>query len=105
MVNEKVYSVSELCEELHISNWTLIHWYDLQQLQMKEGLIDKPYLPEPLRLSDQRGKPRRWTESMVEALRQYQKNIVVGRNGIYGAYSNPNHKNTKKYQKTFDKTV
>lgn len=103
MVDEKMYSVNEICAELNISIFTLSHWYDLQQAQIKEGLIDKPYLPEPLRLSDQRGKPRRWTESMVEELRKYQSNIVVGRNGIYGAYSNPNHKNTRKYQKTFDK--
>ena len=102
MSENKTYSQTELCEELNISTHTLTHWYSLEAVQLKEGLITEKYLPEPIRISDRRGKPRVWTQEMVDALRTYQSKIVTGRNGIYGAYSNPNHKNTRKYQKMVD---
>jgi len=103
MVNEKMYSATDVCAELNISRFTLTHWYDLQSNLLRDGMITEKYLPEPVRLTNERGKPRRWTQEMVDALRKYQENIVVGRNGIYGMYTNPNHLSTRKYQKHVDK--
>ena len=98
MSNEKKYSVTQICEELNISVFTLRHWYDLQTKQIKDGLIEKPYLPEPNRDLTMKGRPRYWTKSQLNELKKYQSSITYGRNGIYGVYSNPNHKETKKYK-------
>ena len=35
-------------------------------------------------------------------LKEFKKNIVVGRNGVYGMYSNPLYKETKKYKKSIE---
>lgn len=99
MTNTKKYNIHEICEYLNISSWTLLHWYDLEKKQLKDGLIDKPYLPVPERLTNVKGRPKMWTQEMADALKEYQSNIIMGRNGIYGVYSNPNHYTTRKYQK------
>ena len=98
MKNEKKYSVNEICELLNISAFTLRHWYDLQTKQIKDGLIEKEYLPTPERDMTMKGRPRYWTEKQLRELKDYQASITYGRNGIYGVYSNPNHKETKKYK-------
>ena len=98
MSNEKMYTADEICAELNISSFTLQHWYNLQSVQIKDGLITEKYLPEPIRVQTMRGKPRRWTEEMLNELRKYKEGIVIGRNGIYGIYTNPNYKETKKYK-------
>ena len=103
MKNEKTYNIHEICEYLNISSWTLLHWYDLEKKQLKDGLITEKYLPIPIRQTNVKGRPKLWTQKMADQLKAYQSNIITGRNGIYGAYSNPNHKTTRKYQKTFDK--
>lgn len=102
MSNEKKYRVYELCEALGISFYTLSNWYRYQSKRLEAGEVTEKYLPEPIRLEDIKGKPRIWTETMLEELREYQKNIVTGRNGIYGKYSNPLYYNTKKYKKTIE---
>lgn len=98
MKKEKLYNLHEICEYLKISSWTLLHWYDLQKKQIKDGLITEEYLPQPIRLQDVKGRPKMWTQTMADKLQKYQSNIIMGRNGIYGAYSNPNHKSTRKYK-------
>lgn len=98
MKNEKKYSVNEICEALNISTFTLRHWYDLQMKQIKDGLIEKEYLPSPERDVTMKGRPRYWTDKQLKQLKEYQSSITYGRNGIYGVYSNPNHKETKKYK-------
>lgn len=98
MVNEKLYSATEICEELKISIWTLSNWYTWERKQLADKIVAQRYLPQPVRLNNQKGKPRRWSAEMLEQLRVYQKSIVTGRLGSYGAYSNPYHKETKKYK-------
>ena len=85
-----------------MSWFTLTHWYDLQTKLLRDGMITETYLPEPIRLTQERGKPRRWTQTMLDALREYQKNIVVGRNGIYGMYTNPDHLSAKMRKNSVD---
>lgn len=102
MSKQKEYRVYELCNELGISFYTLSNWYRYQTKQLQEGVITERYLPEPIRLEDIKGKPRVWTEKMVSELREYQKNIVTGRNGVYGKYSNPLYYDTKKYKKSIE---
>lgn len=98
----KKYRANDVCEALNISNHTLRHWYLLERKQIVAGLIKDNYLPQPLIDSTMRGKPRIWTCEMVNELRHYKENIVLGRNGIYGAYSNPNHFSTNKYKKSVE---
>lgn len=99
MKSEKTYNIYELCEYLNVSSWTLLHWYNLEKKQLKDGLITECYLPQPLRLEKVKGRPKSWTQEMADKLKEYQSSIVMGRNGIYGVYSNPDHYTTKKYQK------
>lgn len=100
MVNEKLYKANEICEKLKITNWTLRNWYSWEKKRIENGIVDKPYLPKPEILTNAKGKPRVWTKEQFEELKNYQKNIVTGRNGIYGIYSNPAYKETKKYKKS-----
>lgn len=94
----KLYNVEELSKELNVSIYTVRFWYECQSKQLRDGAIDKPYLPEPQRIQG-KGRPRIWTEEQMNALKKYQEGIVKGRNGIYGAYTNPDHFNTRKYKK------
>lgn len=100
MNNEKMYSANDVCKALKITNYTLSNWYRWERKRVSEGC--EPYLPQPQKLEHTKGSPRLWTKEMVEELRLYQKNIVSGRNGIYGVYSNPYHKETKKYKKSLE---
>lgn len=102
MVETKMYSANEVCTKLKISSWTLANWYRWERKQIDNGNVEGPYLPEPIRLEHVKGKPRRWTGEMVKELKDYKKNIVTGRNGIYGVYSNPYYKNTQKYKKSIE---
>ncbi len=99
---EKLYTENELCEILNISSWTLKTWYLWESRDIRNGLPS--YLPKPIKLTNRRGKPKRWTESMVNELKDYQGSIVKGRNGVHGAYSNPVHFETKKYKKSIENT-
>lgn len=99
MKNEKMYSADEICKELNITIYTLGNWYRWEKRLIKEGL-EEPYLPQPIKIEHTKGKPRMWTESMLEKLKEYQKSIITGRNGIYGEFSNPLYKETKKYKKS-----
>jgi len=98
MNNTKNYRADDVCEALGISIFTLTNWYRWQRKDIKAGEISEPYLPEPTRDSTQKGKPRVWTENDVKELANFKKHIVAGRNGIYGKYTNPCYKNTKKYK-------
>lgn len=100
MSNNKNYRAVDVCNELGISIWTLTNWYSWEAKRIKAGLVEKNYLPKPIRLVNEKGKPRVWTEDMLNALREYKNSIVIGRNGVYGIYSNPNHKDTMKYKKS-----
>lgn len=102
MTNEKMYSANEICEELNISSFTLTNWYIWEKRLIKDGDISEPYLPQPIRVSNLKGRPRQWTAEMLEQLKDYKSKIVLGRNGIYGKYSNPMHEETKKYKKSLE---
>ena len=102
MSNNKTYKAIEVCNELNISINTLTNWYRWQNNLLKTGEITKKYLPEPSKLEHEKGKPRIWTQAMVDELKEYKSSIVFGRNGVYCKFSNPNHKNTKKYKKSLN---
>lgn len=96
MKNEKTFNCYEVCDKLGITTYTLGNWYRWESRMLKDGLIEKNCLPIPLRLNNAKGRPRRWTESMIKELKDYKDHLVIGRNGIYGAYSNPNYKKSSK---------
>lgn len=97
-----MHTKPEVCKILGISVHTFAKWYEWQSRLLKEGKITEPYLPQPQPLITLRGKPNGFTDEQIEQLKQYQKTIVHGRNGVYGIYSNPLHKETKKYKKTLE---
>ncbi len=99
MKTSKFILKNEVCEILGVSVHTFDKWYNWQYKLLKEGKIEKPYLPKPTPLLDQRGKPNGWTNKQIKELVEYQKSIIHGRNGTYGMYSNPMHRETKKYKK------
>lgn len=98
MSNKKVYRIDEVCQMLEVSVHTLQKWYQWEHRALIDGTETEPYLPVPEKIMNERGKPKVWTEKQVKALKKYADSIVVGRNGKYGKYSNPDHKQTKKYQ-------
>lgn len=102
MSNEKLYSADEICKELNITIYTLSNWYRWQTKQIKNQNVKEPYLPEPIRVMNVKGRPRRWNKDMLAQLKEFKKNLVVGRNGVYGMYSNPLYKETKKYKKSIE---
>lgn len=102
MKNEKVYRANEICEELKITDFTLANWYNWENKQLKQGLITERYLPQPLIVEHEKGRPRIWTQEMLEQLKEHKSKIITGRNGIYGMYSNPNHFSTRKYKKSIE---
>lgn len=100
MSNEKMFTADEVCKELKITIYTLRNWYNWERKQLEAGNVSSSYLPEPIRNVHAKGKPRMWSKEMVLQLKDYQKTIVMGRNGNYGMYSNPMHTETKKYKKS-----
>lgn len=101
--NENGYKLCEVCEILNISTYTLANWYRWEKRQLEDGIVKEKYLPEPKRLIHEKGQPRVWSEEDVKKLLEHQKNIITGRNGIFGEYSNPYYKNTEKYKKSVEK--
>ena len=95
-----MYSSKQVCEILGISSYTFANWYRWERKEVNKGC--QPYLPEPIRASNERGKPRYWSDEMLDQLKEFQSNIVVGRNGKYGEYSNPYHFETKKYKEEME---
>lgn len=92
MNDKKLFNFDEAAAELKISRYTLRTWYTWETKLLKEGSIKEKYLPIPYIASNERGMPRYFTEADIEKLKQYKGTIVVGRKGIYGKFSNPNHK-------------
>lgn len=88
MQNNNLLNAKELCEKLNISSYTLANWYRWENKMIREGLITERYLPRPVIDYSKRGAPRYWDNDMLEQLKEYKKHIVVGKNGIYGKYSN-----------------
>lgn len=91
MTQQKIYRTGEVCELLNISPHTFAKWYQWERAQLKDGSITERYLPVADKLTNQRGKPKIWTQEQVEQLREYKNSIVYGRHGKYGKYSNPLH--------------
>lgn len=99
-MNEKMYNINEVCEKLKITIWTLKNWYSWEKKRVKDGA--EPYLPVPVKMVHQKGMPNMWTEDMIVQLKHYKSTIVLGRNGVYGMYTNPSHKETHKYKKSIE---
>lgn len=92
MSNEKMYLIDEVCEKLNISTHTLQKWYQWERYELKDGVVTENYLPIPNKLTDRRGKPKVWSEKQLKELQKFKNEMVMGRNGRYGKYSNPLHK-------------
>ena len=88
MENE-LYSGNDVCRMLGISAFTLDNWYMWEAKEIRNGEVTERYLPIPLKDKRLKGCPRRWTFEMVVQLMEFQGNIVRGRNGKYGKYTNP----------------
>lgn len=82
------YSKRDVCDALGISEFTLNNWYTWQNKRFRDQIVQEEYLPRPMKIEHMKGKPRRWSARMIEILREYQRGIVKGRNGIYGKYTN-----------------
>lgn len=96
MSETKLYNAEEVIKILNISRWTLKNWYMWEKKLMEEG--HERYLPVPIIEEHKKGRPNMWTAEMIEELKVYKENIVFGPHGAYGKYTNPLHKQTKKYK-------
>ena len=97
-----MYNIYEVCEQIGVSTYTIKNWYRWENKLIKQGKIKERYLPRPEVQEHTKGSPRMWTNEMIEKLKDFKSNIVIGRNGIYGEFSNPTHKQTKKYKKQME---
>lgn len=88
MNEECIYSKKDVCTMLGITSFTIENWYRWERKEIENGNVEEPYLPCPEKLENAKGRPFRWSMKMIEKLRDYQKNIVHGRNGRYGKYTN-----------------
>ncbi len=88
MLEDCIYSKKDVCEMLGISTFTIDAWYRWERMGLRDGEVSDSYLPKPVKMENEKGRPLRWSLSMVDTLRQYQACIVKGRNGIYGKYTN-----------------
>lgn len=88
MFEDFIYSKEEVCSMLGITHFTLENWYRWEKKELKEGNAVGNYLPVPVQLENTKGRPLRWSLSMVNELSEYKKSIVKGRNGRYGKYTN-----------------
>ena len=88
-MDECIYSRTEVCQMLDISVHTLDTWYRWQNRLLRDGLVEKEYLPKPERVTNLKGQPSRWSMDMVGELKSFKSSIIRGRKGIYGIYSNP----------------
>jgi hypothetical protein len=96
MSNEKIYLIDEVCEILKVSTHTLQKWYQWERYELRDGIVSENYLPIPNKLTNKRGKPKFWTENQIKELQKFKNEIVMGRNGRFGKYSNPLHKKEEK---------
>lgn len=92
MSDEKLYTKTEAANAVGISPMTLNAWYrnDNKMKRDNEGYVSK--LPQPVRTKLLPRHPKVWTESQVNELRKFKKNMVHGKNGIYGKYNHPKKK-------------
>ena len=88
MFDEFNFSKKDVCERLGISIYTLEAWYRWERMELIDDDSKKPYLPQPVKMENMKGRPQRWSLSMINILRDYQSGIIRGRNGIYGKYTN-----------------
>ena len=95
-MQDKMYNATELCEELGITLYALANWYRWEKYQIRDGIVEKPYLPAPGKLKNVKGRPKVWSYSMVLQLKKYQAGIIMGRNGKYGMYTNSRHNKANK---------
>ena len=88
MFDDLIYSKEDVCSMLGITHFTLENWYRWERKELKEGAIDVKYLLVPTKLENVKGKPLRWSLSMINELIEYKNSIVRGRNGKFGKYTN-----------------
>ena len=90
-----MHNANEVCKQLGITIWTLTNWYQWQRISLKDGTLDEPILPEPIKEEGVKGKPRMWSDEQIEELREFQKQIVRGRNAIMAKVPNPKSRRAK----------
>ncbi len=88
MFDECVYTKNDVCNLLGITIYTLNNWYRYERKELQSKSVEEPYLPHPMQIQNEVGKPLRWSLEMIDELRVYQKSIIRGRNGRFGKYSN-----------------
>ena len=88
MNEECIYSKRDVCAFLGISTFTLEAWYRWERKEMQSEKVQDYYLPQPVKMKNEKGKPLRWSFAMINLLKDYQAGIIRGRNGIYGKYTN-----------------
>lgn len=94
--NLQEYNCNEVAKKLKISVYTLNNWYRWESKELSEGIVDKPYLPQPRFDTTSQGRPRLWNSEQVKLLSEHKKLVITGRHGKYGKYTNPNYNPNKK---------
>lgn len=87
-------TASEVCNNLGISVKTLTNWYKWYYNDDFEKPKNIPVLP--MYEQTHKNGPRFWTVECVEKLKEFQKSLPKGRNGVMGAFS-------KRYWSNYEK--
>lgn len=97
-MDQCIYNIEQVSKMLGVTIYTVRNWYMWQNKLIKSGEVEKKYLPIPEKQIHAKGKPSMWSLEMIDDLRMYQKDIVRGRNGNYGKFTNQKAKLDKSRQ-------
>lgn len=96
--NVKMYRIDEVAEILNLSRYTIANWYAWETKLLKTGEVTEAFLPKFTKVTNMSGRPKFWSEDAVEALKKFKNEMVMGRHGKFGKFTNPQY--IKKSQKS-----
>ena len=92
-MRDGLYSKQEVAKELDVSIYTITNWYKWESKLIRTSEIKQRFLPIPTKIRYAKGQPNYWSFEQIEQLREFKDNMIKGRNGMFGKFTNPKHKN------------
>ena len=91
MQKDKILSLAEVAVKLGVSVFTINNWYAFKRLQPDHPMAK--LLPEYIQENPR--SARKWKAEDLKYLRQFKRQVVVGRSGFLGCATQRYKKETK----------